>query len=179
MRMKKHSEFGWMELIVGILLILLGIFTFMRPGSMLTGIVVVYGIIAVITGIEDIVLYVRLEKYTGFGPMVSLISGILSVMCGVMLFVYPDAGKWILSLLFPVWFISHCISRLSHIQLLRIMRGKAVYYVALILNIIGIILGFLMLFQPVLTFISMRIVGYIVAAYLVLLGIDNIVQAFT
>lgn len=178
MRMKKHSEFGWMELIVGILLILLGIFTFMRPGSMLTGIVVVYGIIAVITGIEDIVLYVRLEKYTGFGPMVSLISGILSVMCGVMLFVYPDAGKWILSLLFPVWFISHCISRLSHIQLLRIMRGKVVYYVALILNIIGIILGFLMLFQPVLTFISMRIVGYIVAAYLVLLGIDNIVQAF-
>lgn len=179
MRMKKHSEFGWMELIVGILLILLGIFTFMRPGSMLTGIVVVYGIIAVITGIEDIVLYVRLEKYTGFGPMVSLVSGILSVMCGVMLFVYPDAGKWILSLLFPVWFISHCISRLSHIQLLRMIRGKVVYYVALILNIIGIILGFLMLFQPVLTFISMRIVGYIVAAYLVLLGIDNIVQAFT
>lgn len=178
MRMKKHSEFGWMELIVGMLLILLGIFTFIRPGSMLTGIVVVYGIIAVITGIEDIVTYVRLERYTGFGPTVSLVSGILSVMCGIMLFVYPDAGKWILSLLFPIWFISHCISRLSHIHLLRMMRGKVVYYIALILNIIGIILGFLMFFQPVLTFISMRIVGYIVAAYLVLLGIDNIVQAF-
>ena len=54
--MKKYSGFAWMELIVGALLILLGIFTFLRPGSLLTGIVVVYGLIAVITGVEDILI---------------------------------------------------------------------------------------------------------------------------
>ena len=83
--MKKASGFVWMEFAVGVLLILLGLFTFLRPGSLLTGIVAVYGLIAVITGVEDILIYIKLEKYTGFGPLVSLISGILSVMCGCML----------------------------------------------------------------------------------------------
>ena len=35
--MRRRSKFGWMELILGILLIVLGIFTFLRPGSVLTG----------------------------------------------------------------------------------------------------------------------------------------------
>ena len=81
--MKKYSGFVWMELAVGILLILLGVFTFLRPGSLLTGIVAIYGLIALITGIDDILTFIRLEKYTGFAPAVSLISGILSVMCGL------------------------------------------------------------------------------------------------
>lgn len=121
--MKKYSGFFWMELIIGVLLTLLGIFTFLSPGSLLTGIIVLYGLIAVITGIDDILTYIRMEKYTGFGSMISLISGIMSVMCGFMFIVYPDAGRWILSLLFPIWFIAHCISRLSHSYILR-MAGK-------------------------------------------------------
>ena len=34
--MKRKNGFGWSELIVGVLLILLGIFAFIRPESMLT-----------------------------------------------------------------------------------------------------------------------------------------------
>lgn len=167
-----------MELIIGILLILLGVFTFIRPGSMLTGIVVIYGVIAIITGIQDIIAYVRVERYTGFGPTLSLISGILSVMCGVMLLIYPNAGKWVLSLLFPIWFIAHCISRLSRVDMLRMMGGRFAYYFTLIVNILGLILGVLMFFYPVVTFMTLRVMGYFAAVYLVLLGIDSIVLAF-
>ena len=104
--MRRKSGFGWLELILGILLVILGIFSMIKPNTALTGIVIVYGIAAIVIGISDIMMYVRVERYTGFGPMVSLIGGILSVMSGVMLFVYPNAGKWILSLLFPIWFIA-------------------------------------------------------------------------
>ena len=175
--MKKYSGFVWMELAVGVLLILLGIFTFLRPGSLLTGIVVIYGLIAVLTGIDDILTYIRMERYTGFGPIVSLVSGILSVMCGFMLLVYPDAGKWILSLLFPIWFIAHCISRLSHIYVFRLAGMKFFYIFTLILNIVGVVLGIMMFFNPLLTFMTMRFMGYIVAGYLILLGVDSIVAA--
>lgn len=175
--MKKYSGFVWMELIVGVLLIVLGIFTFFRPGSLLTGIVAIYGLIAVITGIDDILIYIRMEKYTGFGPIVSLISGILSVMCGFMLLIYPNAGKWILSLLFPIWFIAHCISRLSHIYMLRIAGMKWLYVFTLIVNVVGVVLGVMMFFNPVLTFMTMTFMGDIVAIYLVLLGVDSIVGA--
>lgn len=174
--MRKRSGFGWLEGIVGVLLIVLGIFTFASPHKALTGLIVIYGVIAVIMGIADILMYVRVERYTGFGPTVSLISGILSVMTGMMLLVYPNAGKWILSLLFPIWFIAHCISRLSHLNAIRMAAGNFTYYFTLIINIIGLVLGCMMIFRPWFSLIS---VSYIVGAYLVLLGIDSLVLAFS
>lgn len=91
--MKRRSGFGWMELIIGIALAALGIFTFVYPDNAVTTLVIIYGIIAIITGIADVVLYVRVDKHLGFGPTVSLISGILSVMAGVMLLVYPTRAN--------------------------------------------------------------------------------------
>ena len=90
--MKRKTGFGWSELIVGLLLILLGIFTFIRPESMLTGAVVIYGVIVIVMGVEDLVVYARLSRFTGFGPTLSLVSGIMSVMCGVMLIANPNVG---------------------------------------------------------------------------------------
>ena len=172
--MRRCSEFNWLELLEGVLLILLGIFSFTRPGSALTGVVILYGFIAMITGIVDIVLYVRIERHTGFGPTISLVSGILSVMAGVMLLCYPDAGIWILILLIPIWFIAHCISRLSHLRLLRLLAGSFSYYFTLIVNIIGIILGCLMICNPWFTLMS---VDWIISLYLVLLCIDSVMLA--
>lgn len=174
--MGRRTGFDWFELIIGILLILLGVFTFANPGFALTGFVMMYGVVAIVMGVSDIVLYVRVERYTGFGPMVALIFGILSVMSGVMLIVYPDAGSLIISILFPIWFIAHCISRLSHMHMVRITAGKAAYYLMLIANIAGLVLGIMMLLQPVISLLS---VSYIISLYLLSLGIDSIVIAFS
>ena len=174
--MRRRSGFGWLELIIGILLIVLGIWTFVDPGNALTGMVFIYGIAAIITGVSDIILYVQSERYTGFGPVISLISGILSVMSGIMLLVYPTAGALVLTLLFPIWFIAHCMSRLSHLGYIRLVCGDGVYYFTMIIHIIGLILGFLMLFSPLLTFTSIH---YFASAYLILLGIDSMVTAMS
>ena len=123
------------ELIVGLLLILLGIFTFVCPDSMLTGAIVIYGIIIISMGALDIVIYIKLSRFNGFGPMLPLITGILSVMCGVMLLANPNAGKWALTVLLPLWFISHCISGLSRIGLVRLFGSRPYYLFSLILNI--------------------------------------------
>ena len=101
--MRRHTGFGWLELLVGVLLIILGIATLIKPGSVLTGVIVVYGIIALLTGIDDIIFYVKMEQHMGFGPTISLISGILSVLAGMILLVHPAAGKWALALLLPMW----------------------------------------------------------------------------
>lgn len=57
--MRKRTEFGWMELILGIILTILGIFTMIRPESMLNSIVICYGIVAAVSGIADIIFYVK------------------------------------------------------------------------------------------------------------------------
>ena len=52
------------------------------------------------------------------------------------------------------------------------------YYFTVAVNIVGILLGFFMVFSPVLTFVTMRTVAYIAAVYLILFGIESIVAAF-
>lgn len=172
--MRRHSGSGWFELIIGILLVLFGIYTFICPWNALTWIVILYGLFAVLIGISDIVRYVKMEKYTGFAPVVSLISGIFSVLAGVMLLVYPGSGKWIAALLLPIWFIAHCISRLAQLNVIKATVGKFHYYFTLIISILGIILGFMMIMRPVISLFS---TGFIIGMYLVLLGIDCIVLA--
>lgn len=172
--MKRRSGFGWFELIIGVLLVIVGIGTLIHPSRTLTGIVILYGVIAVVTGILDIVFYVRTERYTGFGPVVALISGILGIMAGIMLLVYPNAGKWVMVLLLPIWFIAHGISRLSHLRTLRYTAGKFCCYVTLAVNIIGIVLGCMMIIWPSIALFS---VGFLIGTYLILVGIDNIVMA--
>ncbi len=174
--MKDRSGFGWLELVEGILLILLGGYTFLRPDHALNGFIVLYGVMAVIMGVADILLYVKVSRFTGFGPIVSLISGTLSVMTGVVLLVYPNAGKLVLSLLFPLWFIAHCISRLANLNMTRFVAGNFAYTFTLVMNIIGLVLGTLMLFDPL---ASLGMLRYIVSCYLILLGIDCIVLAFS
>ncbi len=172
--MKRRSAFGWLELIIGIVLIALGILAFAKPDLALTSLVFAYGIAAVVMGIADIILYIQVDRYTGFGPILSLISGILSVMSGVMLMVYPRTGVLVLTVLFPIWFIAHCISRLAHMSHIRLVAGNGIYYFTLVINIIGLFLGFLMLLNPLFTLTTIRCFA---SVYLILLGIDSVVMA--
>lgn len=174
--MKHRSAYGWLNLTIGILLIVLSVVSFTKPLEFLTSLVVLYGLAAVITGIADIVFYCRMEQHIGFGPTVSLVSGILSVMTGFMLLVYPGAGRWALTLLFPLWFLAHCISRLSHLNFLRLRAGKGYYYFVMVVNILGLVLGCLMLVSPRLSMLSMNVV---IGAYLLLLGVDCVAEAFS
>lgn len=172
--MKRRSLFGWLELFTGILLIALGFWAFSDPGFALTGMVFAYGIAAIVMGVADIILYIQLEKYTGFGPVISLVAGILSVMSGSMVLLYPSAGALMLTLLFPIWFIAHCISRLSRLHHIRIIAGNAIFYSTLIVNVIGLVLGIIMLLSPLFTLTAIQSFA---AAYLILLGVDSIVMA--
>lgn len=174
--MKKRSGFGWIECISGLCMLLLGIFTIFRPQGMFTWFVTIYGALAVITGICDIVFYIKTEKYTGFGPIISLISGILSVMVGAVLMAYPGIGKVILSVLFPLWFIAHCISHLMSLNRIRFIAGKICYYIVLVINILGLILGIMMLIQPAVALVT---ASTLVGIYLIAAGVEAIVIALS
>ena len=172
--MTRRSGFGWLQLAIGIALIVLGVLALANPDLALSGMVIAYGIAAVVMGVANILLYIRVERYTGLGPILSLISGILSVMSGVMLMLYPRAGVLVLTVLFPIWFIAHCVSRLMHVNHIRYVAGDGVFSFALVVNIVGLILGFLMLLSPHTTLSTLR---WFAGIYLVLLGMDGVVTA--
>ncbi|MDL2293355.1 DUF308 domain-containing protein [Ruminococcaceae bacterium OttesenSCG-928-D13] len=174
--MTKRSKFGWMELVLGLLFILLGIITLINPGIALSGVVVIYSLTAIITGITDIVFYVKLHSATGFGPGVSLASGIISVLAGLLLLLNPAFGGWIFSIVFAVWFISHSISRLANQRYIRYVAGRGMSVVSTVLNALGVLLGVVMLVRPRVTALSL---GFLVAVGLMVHGASSIIEAFS
>ena len=60
--------------------------------------------------------------------------------------------------------------------MIRVFVGNGIYYCLLILNIIGLILGVLLLLAPYWAIIS---ASWIIGFYLVLLGAESIVLAFS
>lgn len=172
--MSRKTGLGWLELILGIVLVLLGIYSFARPEGALTGAVICYGTVAVVTGAADILFYMKMEQHMGIGPTVSLVSGIVSIMTGLMLLICPGAGSAAVMILFPLWFLMHSISRLSHLGIVRRFAGNGFYYLSLVINILGLVIGFLMILQPV---ISVLTFGYLIGFYLIMLGVDSIALA--
>ncbi|WP_330639403.1 DUF308 domain-containing protein, partial [Anaerostipes butyraticus] len=59
-----------------------------------------------------------------------------------------------------------------HLPFIRITSGTGNYYFTLFVNIIGLILGIMMIFDPIISFFS---IGYLIGIYLIFLGIDSIV----
>ena len=174
--MNNRSGFGWLELLTGLLMIVLGVLVFWIPNIVMTGLVYAFGVAAIVMGVADILLFIRVERYTGLGPILSLITGIISVMTGIALLIYPRLGTALLTLLFPIWFLAHCISRLMQLHHIRLLAGEGMYIFTLVVNIIGMILGFMMLFRP---FFTLAAIQCFAGSYLILTGIDSVILAFS
>lgn len=63
--------------------------------------------------------------------------------------------------------------QLHHI---RLVAGEGMYVFTLVVNIVGMVLGFLMLFSPLFTLSAIRCFA---GCYLLLLGIDSLLVAFS
>lgn len=172
--MKRHTGYGWLELIEGILLIILGALSMISPSGILRWITILYGLMAVVTGITDIIFYAKTERYIGFAPCICLITGVLSVITGLAMLVYPHIGELVVTLLLPIWFIAHSLSKLCHLGYIRHLYKGRYFYVTLVINVIGLILGVLMIFWPQIALFS---VGFVIGTYLMILGVDSVISA--
>lgn len=172
--MRKTSQYGWLELIEGILLIVFAVLAFTKPYETLGSFVVLYGILAMVIGIGEIVFYIHMESHIGFAPSISLISGILCVLLGCCLLAHPETGIALFMILFPIWIIFHCISRLSHLGVVHFWLGQGYYIFTMIINIIGLVLGFGMIVFPG---ISVWTGSIMLGVLLLMIGLDHVIFA--
>ena len=170
--MRNQRTLGVLDLILGVLLFFAGLHAVTHPWSALAGVTLFYGLLAILTGIVDVIFYVKLERRTGFGPAAALVTGILSILTGILVLAQPAVGSVSLAILFPVWFIAHCISGLTRLPLIRWTAGNGYYYFALAVNVIGLMIGLMMLCSPLLSMLSLP---WMAGICLLLLGISSIV----
>ena len=97
---RRDTRHWWLLLLWGLVGIVVGVMTFIMPG--ITGLVLLMYIAAwaVITGVLQIVAAIRLRKEIK-GEWLLILSGLVSVAFGVLLFLQPGAGAlavaWIIA----------------------------------------------------------------------------------
>ena len=97
---RRDNRHWWLLLLWGLVGIVVGVMTFIMPG--ITGLVLLMYIAAwaVITGVLQIVAAIRLRKEIK-GEWLLILSGLVSVALGVLLFLQPGAGAlavaWIIA----------------------------------------------------------------------------------
>jgi uncharacterized membrane protein HdeD (DUF308 family) len=90
LRTRKGERWGWLVL-EGVTSILVGILTFFWPGITALSLLFLIGAWSVVTGIAEVVAAVRLRKVIQ-GEWLLGLSGVLSIVFGLLLFAFPGAG---------------------------------------------------------------------------------------
>ncbi|MDO4197797.1 MAG: DUF308 domain-containing protein [Erysipelotrichaceae bacterium] len=173
--MNRKESFNWMEFMAGVICVIVGIYTLSHPKAALSSFAVVYGIMAVINGISDMAFYMQLERSTGFGPMLSMISGIVNIMLGIVLIMFNNITVRMMSIIFPVWFIIHCLGRMLNLNFIKLTEGNKQFYISMAVCIAGIVIGVAMLFHP---FGTEKLIGALAGIYLLLVGIGKLLMVF-
>jgi uncharacterized membrane protein HdeD (DUF308 family) len=108
----KTFERWWAVLLEGVVGIVIGLLTIFWPN--ITALVLVYFIAAwaVITGIFEIVAAIQLRRVIT-GEWMLILGGLLSILFGVLLFVYPSVGAvsmiWVIGIYTVIFGISEII----------------------------------------------------------------------
>jgi uncharacterized membrane protein HdeD (DUF308 family) len=99
-RHRKSDEDWWLVLLLGLASIGAGVIAILQPGISALVLVLVMGANALITGVLEIVAAIRLRKEIQ-GESFLILTGIVSIVFGILVFLFPGAGALAL-----VWLIS-------------------------------------------------------------------------
>ena len=106
------GEQWWPLVLSGILGISLGVLTFAKPETMALALVFVAGFWAIVTGLLEVVAAIRLRDVIS-GEWLLGLSGVLSIVFGVLVVAQPNSGALALVYLFGFYAILAGISQIG------------------------------------------------------------------
>ncbi len=163
----KKKGFGWGYLIIGILFIFTSMVAFYDPARNLRAFVFVFAGMAIVQGFW---LIVDNNK-----SVLRIIAGILNILIGGFMIFNVYIAIATLPFIFSIWFISDSILRILALREIKDL-GKGYYIFLLIMNLIGVAVGVMLFFRPILALLTL---SFMVGFYLMIIGIDFIILAFS
>lgn len=167
-------KYWYLPLIFGLLFIACGIYTFCTPLETYLALSVVFSISFIVSGLFDIFFSVQNQKILqGWGWY--LVSGLLTLAMGIYLLAYPQLSVAILPFVAGFTLLFRSFQLLGFSLDLKSLRVNSWGNLA-ILSVLGIILSFMMLSNPI--FSGMSLVTVTALAFL-LVGMASIALSIT
>ncbi len=162
----------WLLALRGVFAIIFGLIALFAPGIALRAFIIVFGVYAIIDGIAAVVIAIQERGSLSRWGWV-LFEGIISILAGIVAFVYP--GLTALALLFVVA-IYAILTGILEIVAAFVIRGFAAREWALgIAGILSIIFGIILFIRPGAGLLAIL---WLVGIYAIIFGILFIVRAF-
>lgn len=170
---RENRGFNWAALISGILMIIAGLFLIRHPGKALHAFVLLFAIVSIVQGFVWLAFYSRFRYFVSFSWL-SIVSGVLDIIIGVLFLYSYDAAGLTIAYLFAFWFLFDSISGIIFSWHLRDISGFY-FWINIILNIFGLLIAISLMFNPALSALTLI---WLISLWLLIFGIGEVIAAF-
>lgn len=161
------------SLISSVLLFLFGLILAVNAEGFIKSVTIALGVILLLIGVFPVIDYFRYRK-EGLGASVGLISGIFSIVCGLMLILNEDLLMMLIPVFIGVWMI---INGINKIQVSFEIKdfGEKSWIITFIYSILIMVLGGYFIVNPISGATTVTsFIGVVLCIYAVLDIIDCI-----
>ena len=144
---EEKKSVDWFSLITGICFIIVSFIAFKNPYASLASLVIYFGIIAIVKGVGGVLIYKKIKDFTRLNIKLFFWISIIDIILGLILVFNVESAVLIIPYVFSIWFIIDSINDISFGRYLRFVPG-GLYHLNIIINIITLILGIMMLYNP-------------------------------
>lgn len=162
------------SIISSVLLFLFGLVLAVNAEGFIKSITVAIGLVLLLIGVFPVIDYFRYRK-EGLGASVGLISGIFSIVCGLMLLINEDLLMILIPVFIGVWMIINGINKIQVSFEIKDLGEKS-WIITFIYSILIIVLGGYFIVNPISGATTVTsFIGIILCIYAVLDIIDCII----
>ena len=157
---------------ISIIFLLLGIIFLIFPNISIK--IVAYLIAIILIGSGIYLTYLEIYTKSFLLPIDTLLNGILSILFGIIILIYPDIFKIMIPIILGTYFILDSIFKLKLVILLRRIDNKS-WIVTLLLTILSIICGIILILNPIDSSIALALFAGITLIIYSLSGIIDMI----
>ena len=162
------------SIISSLLLFLFGLVLAVNAEGFIKSITVAIGVVLLLIGVFPVIDYFRYRK-EGLGASVGLISGIFSIVCGLMLLINEDLLMILIPVFIGVWMIINGINKIQVSFEIKDLGEKS-WVITFIYSILIIVLGGYFIVNPISGATTVTsFIGIILCIYAVLDIIDCVI----
>ena len=162
------------SIISSLLLFLFGLVLAVNAEGFIKSITVAIGVVLLLIGVFPVIDYFRYRK-DGLGASVGLISGIFSIVCGLMLLINEDLLMILIPVFIGVWMIINGINKIQVSFEIKDLGEKS-WIITFIYSILIMVLGGYFIVNPISGATTVTsFIGIVLCIYAVLDIIDCII----
>ena len=163
-----NGKLKWSSLIMGTLLLIVAVIIFSYPVKNFYTLTWLIGLFILINGVIQLLFRRAARALAGSGSGLIVVIGIIDIIFGLLVIFNVGASSTFFIFMFAAWFIVSSI-----IGLMTISKQSRLKGLSIIVNVLGLLLGMILLFNPMM---GMILVSTMIAITFAILGVTYVID---